>query len=259
MYCWLQYSWMWVPFVTDEGAAFSGFLCAYVVIVYPHHFIRYVNSFCHDFETAVTVTYWRVNCVIIWERMSNGSYSGTEPFIGGTLYYRSSKWMHLHGDNMITLLYQEYGLCTDSNTSGQNCLVINVNMFVIDVGWPGNQVWFPVEARDFPFFTGYKSALGIIQPPGQWVKWKGHEADHSRRSGAEVRNAWSCTSTALCSWCGARMTDYLIQMVMTFGGFVTQTTSVYCVVAGVPYGMWTWFCLACKALADMFCFVSKWN
>jgi hypothetical protein len=74
---------------------------------------------------------------------------------------------------------------------------INVNMFVIDVGWPGNQVWFPVEAKDFAFFTGYKSAPGIIQLPGLWVRRQGHEADHSCLSGAEVRNAWSCTATAL--------------------------------------------------------------
>lgn len=192
--------------------------------------------------------------------MSNGSYSGTEPFVGGTLYYKSTKWIHLHGDNMIALPYQEYGLCSDSNTSGQNCLVISVNIFIIDVGWQGNQVWVPVEARDFPFFTGYKSALGIIQSPGQWVKQQGHEADHSQLSGAEVRNVWCCTSTALSSWCGARTTDYLIQMVMmTFGGFVTQTISVYSVVVGVPCGMWTWFFLACKALAHVFYFVLKWN
>jgi hypothetical protein len=228
--------------------------------------LQQVRKLCHDFET--TVTCWRVNCVIIQEIMTNNSYSATEPFVGGTPYYKSSKWVLLLSDNMISLLYQECRWCSASNTCGQNCLVINLYMFVMDVGWPGNQVSFPFEARNSLSFSRDLNQLWRIfslLSSGYWFspggKWQGHEADHSRLSGAEVRNAWSCTSTALSSWCAARITeDYLIQTVkMAFGGFVTQTTSVYCVVAAVLCGTWEWFYLACKALADMFHFVSKWN
>jgi hypothetical protein len=55
----------------------------------------------------------------------------------------------------------------------------------------------------FLFTTMSRTALRPTQPPIQWVpgalslgvKWLGHEADHSPPSGAEVRNAWSSTST----------------------------------------------------------------
>jgi hypothetical protein len=54
--------------------------------------------------------------------------------------------------------------------------------------------------------------LGPTQPPIQWVqgafylgvKRPGHEADHSLPSSAEVKNAWSCTSTpqyVFMAWC----------------------------------------------------------
>jgi hypothetical protein len=55
----------------------------------------------------------------------------------------------------------------------------------------------------FLFTTGTRTALGTIQPPIQWVlgalslvvKQLGHEVDHSPPSSAEVKNAWSYTST----------------------------------------------------------------
>jgi hypothetical protein len=55
----------------------------------------------------------------------------------------------------------------------------------------------------FLFTTMSRTVLGPTQPPIQWVpgalslgvKWPGHEADHSPPSSAEVKNAWSCTST----------------------------------------------------------------
>jgi hypothetical protein len=51
--------------------------------------------------------------------------------------------------------------------------------------------------------TASRSALGPIQPPTQWVlgalslgeKRPGRETDHSNPSSAEVKNAWSYTST----------------------------------------------------------------
>jgi hypothetical protein len=55
----------------------------------------------------------------------------------------------------------------------------------------------------FLFTAESRTALGSTQPPIQWVpgalslwvKRPGREADHSRLSSAEVKNAWSCTST----------------------------------------------------------------
>jgi hypothetical protein len=60
-------------------------------------------------------------------------------------------------------------------------------------------------------------ALGPTQPPIQnilwalslrgWVKWPGGEADHSPPSNAEVKNAWSNTSTpqyAFIAWCSVK-------------------------------------------------------
>jgi hypothetical protein len=57
--------------------------------------------------------------------------------------------------------------------------------------------------RIFLFTTASSPALGPIQAPIQWVpgalslgiKWPGRETDHSPPSGAEVKNAWSYTST----------------------------------------------------------------
>jgi hypothetical protein len=51
--------------------------------------------------------------------------------------------------------------------------------------------------------TESRSVLGPTQPPIQWlprvlylgVKWPGREAVQSPPSGAEVKNAWSYTST----------------------------------------------------------------
>jgi hypothetical protein len=53
------------------------------------------------------------------------------------------------------------------------------------------------------FTTTSRTALGPTQPPVQWVpgalsrgvKRPGREADHSPPSSAEVKNAWSYTST----------------------------------------------------------------
>jgi hypothetical protein len=55
----------------------------------------------------------------------------------------------------------------------------------------------------FLFTIASRTALGPTQAPIQWVpgalslevKWPGREADHSPPSSAEVKNAWSYTST----------------------------------------------------------------
>jgi hypothetical protein len=57
--------------------------------------------------------------------------------------------------------------------------------------------------ENFLFTTVSRRALGPTQPPIQWVpgalslgvQQLGHEADHSPPSCAEVKNAWSYTST----------------------------------------------------------------
>jgi hypothetical protein len=59
------------------------------------------------------------------------------------------------------------------------------------------------ELGIFVFTTASRQALGPTQPPIQWVpgvltlgvKRPGREADHSLPSSAEVKNAWSCTSS----------------------------------------------------------------
>jgi hypothetical protein len=64
----------------------------------------------------------------------------------------------------------------------------------------------------FLFTVTSRPALGPTQSAIQWVpravflvlKRPGREADHSPTSGAEVKNAWRCTSTsqyAFMAWC----------------------------------------------------------
>jgi hypothetical protein len=52
--------------------------------------------------------------------------------------------------------------------------------------------------RIFLFATASRPAVGPTQPPIQWVprvKWPGREVDYSPPFSAEVKNAWSYTST----------------------------------------------------------------
>jgi hypothetical protein len=68
-----------------------------------------------------------------------------------------------------------------------------------------NMDQFPAGAmmEHFTFATASRPALGPTQPPIQWVpgalshglKRPWREADHSRPSSAEVKNAWSYTTT----------------------------------------------------------------
>jgi hypothetical protein len=80
----------------------------------------------------------------------------------------------------------------------------------------GSRVRFPAGAGKFLFTTASRTALGPTQPPIQCapdalffgVKRPGREADHSRPSNAEVKSAWSYTSSPpiRLSWRGAQST-----------------------------------------------------
>jgi hypothetical protein len=67
----------------------------------------------------------------------------------------------------------------------------------------GSRVRFPAGLGIFLFITVSRTALGPTQPPIQCVsgalslgvKRPGREADHSPPSSADVKNAWSYTST----------------------------------------------------------------
>jgi hypothetical protein len=71
------------------------------------------------------------------------------------------------------------------------------------------------ELGIFLFTTASGTALGLTQPPIQWVrgalslgvKQSGREADHSPSPSAEVKNAWSYNSTpqyAFMAWCSVK-------------------------------------------------------
>jgi hypothetical protein len=70
----------------------------------------------------------------------------------------------------------------------------------------------------FLFSIASRPALGLTEPPIQWiqgypspaVKRPGREADHSPLSSAEVKNAWTCTSTpqyVFTVWCLVKHRD----------------------------------------------------
>jgi hypothetical protein len=82
----------------------------------------------------------------------------------------------------------------------------------------------------FLFTTASRTALGPSQPPIQWVpgtlslgvKRQGHEADHSPPSSAEVKNAWSYTSTpqyVFMAWCLVKRRDKFTLPYLTLRGW----------------------------------------
>jgi hypothetical protein len=90
----------------------------------------------------------------------------------------------------------------------------------------------------FLFTTVSRTALGPTKPPMQWVpgifslgvKRPGRESDHSTPSSAEVKNAWSCTSTpqyVFTAWCLVKHRDnftfyiYLLSIIKFLKNFST--------------------------------------
>jgi hypothetical protein len=83
----------------------------------------------------------------------------------------------------------------------------------------GSRVRFPAGGWEFFFFTtASRTVLGPNQSPIQWVpgslslgvKRPGREADHSLPSSADVKNAWSYTSTpqyVFMAWCSVKHRD----------------------------------------------------
>jgi hypothetical protein len=73
------------------------------------------------------------------------------------------------------------------------------------MGWTIGVLGFDFrrELGIFLFTTASRTALGLTQPPIQWVpgalslrvKRPGRESDHSPLSSAEIKNAWRNTST----------------------------------------------------------------
>jgi hypothetical protein len=68
-------------------------------------------------------------------------------------------------------------------------------------GWWMNRGSFPSRTEIFLFSTASRPALGLTQPPVQWVagilylgikEWSGREADQRPPSGCEVKNAYNC-------------------------------------------------------------------
>jgi hypothetical protein len=88
--------------------------------------------------------------------------------------------------------------------------------------------------RIYLFTTMSRLALGPSQPPVQWVqgalslgvKWLRHEADHSPPSSAEVKNAWSYTSTpqyAFKAWCSVKKhrVNFTFTLYLTYSSIIT--------------------------------------
>jgi hypothetical protein len=82
----------------------------------------------------------------------------------------------------------------------------------------GSRVRFPAGAGNFSLHHHVQNGSGTTQPPIQWVpgglslgvKRPGREAGHSPPSSAEVKNAWSYTSTpqyVFMAWCLVKHRD----------------------------------------------------
>jgi hypothetical protein len=79
----------------------------------------------------------------------------------------------------------------------------------------------------FLFTTASRPALMPTQPPMQWVPgalslgvkrlWR--EADHSRPSSAEVKNAWNCTSTPPIS-----LYDMVLSLILRGAGYYLKSS-----------------------------------
>jgi hypothetical protein len=82
------------------------------------------------------------------------------------------------------------------------------------MGWMTG-VQFPTGVENFFLAPTSRLALGPTQTPIEWVlgiKQPAYGADPSPPSSAEVKNAWSCTSTPqyVMAWCLVKHRDNLI-------------------------------------------------
>jgi hypothetical protein len=89
----------------------------------------------------------------------------------------------------------------------------------------GSEVRVPAGAGNFLFTTASRPALGLTQPPIQWVpralslgvERPGRESGHSHPSNAEVKEYGNYTSTphyAFMAWCWLKSTE--ISLTFTF-------------------------------------------
>jgi hypothetical protein len=116
-------------------------------------------------------------------------------------------------------------------------------------------VRFPVGLGIFLFTTVSRTALGLTQPPIQWVpgalslgvKRLGLEADHSPPSSVEVKNAWSYTSTpqyVFMAWCLVKHRDnftfYLVVQYISCVNILKCPVVVY-ILGKLTYMFMSWF------------------
>jgi hypothetical protein len=91
----------------------------------------------------------------------------------------------------------------------------------------GSRVRFPAVAGNIFLTTASRTALGPTQPPIQWfsevlsleVKRPGRETYHLPPSSAEVKNAWSYTSTpqyVFMEWCLVKHGDNFTFFTFTY-------------------------------------------
>jgi hypothetical protein len=121
--------------------------------------------------------------------------------------------MNSDRQNTKLLLYFHFNIVFPSMTDSSVRIVTGLRS-----GRLGFRVRFSAGAGKFLFTTASRPALRPTQPPIQWVpgalslgvKRPVREADHSSASSAEVKTAWSYTSTpqyAFMAWCLVKHRD----------------------------------------------------
>jgi hypothetical protein len=117
---------------------------------------------------------------------------------------------------------------------------------VLSYGLDDQGFKFPQGLGIFLFTTVFRLALGLMQPPIQWVpgalslgvKWLGHEADYSPQSSAVVKNAWSYTSTSSTpSWHGAQL-KHRDNFTFTFA-WIGEMKNAFKIFVTKPQGRWS--------------------
>jgi hypothetical protein len=104
--------------------------------------------------------------------------------------------------------------------------ICSTQLFRIGCVLRENQSIYSICIRIAPYTNFRIMALGLTQPPIQWVpraftpevQWLGHEADHSHPSSAKVKNAWSYASTSqyvFMAWCLIKQKIHLHGVVLS--------------------------------------------